>query len=288
MATGADYTYDINGLMIGAGTPYKVMKIDGLFALPDVIGDDEQRENSDGERSTNSEILAGRTVTIDLNILTDDLPPGTTVDDLYEDLQDVTSDIRTPFNFGIKRPGRDERFLSTKIKRRAFVADWEFTHGNGIGSVQLKATDPRIYGSTLVTNNIGLQTLAGGRSYPLAYPRSYGAGAIAGVLIINNDGTYSAPILLNVNGAGQDPIIEHVEQGRVMSFSGISIAAGDDLIIDTLAKTAFMNGASQRTKMLRAEWFLLNKGVNTIRFSSAISGPGQLMTLDVNFRPAWI
>jgi hypothetical protein len=287
MATGADYQYEINGLLIGRGTPYKVMNIDGLFALPDVLSSDEAREGADGERSADNETLAGRTITIDITMLTDEVAPLTN-DDLYEDLQAATSDIKTPLMFRIKRPGRPERFIEAKIRRRAFQANYEFSTGMAAGAVQLKALDPRIYSSDLESLQTVLQSLTGGRSYPLSFPRSYGAGAAAGTLTATNDGTYPTPVVLTVTGPLQDPIIEHIEKGRVLEFEDITLAAGEELIIDTGRKTALLNGVtSRRNLMKRAEWFLLDPGDNNIRFSSAISGPGQTGTLDIEFRSAW-
>lgn len=282
MATDSDYQYEINGLKIGHGTQYQVEKVEGLFSLPDLIISDTQREGSDGEYSSNDETLQGRTIDMDINMLGE----RDECDDLYEVLQDATSDIQNPFDFLIKRPGRSERRLRCKIRRRAFTSDYDFATGMAKGAIQLKAMDPRIYES--VVHQAGptpLYNISGGRSYPRTYPRAYTSAIITGTLPMPNDGTYPAPAFIRINGPVTNPTIEHLELGRTLVLTTV-LAAGEFIDIDLDNKTVLLNGTTNRRSTLTtAGWFLLVPGQNTLRYTGT-AGAGT-PTLSASWSSAW-
>jgi hypothetical protein len=285
--SNVDYQYDLNGLLIGKGTPYKVINIDGLFELPDVLSDDEPRPSVDGERSSNMETLAGRTISMDITMLTDEVP-GKTADDLYDALQRVTSSIRTTFPFKIKRPGFPERSVDVKIRRRAFPANYDFSNGMAAGAIQLKALDPRIYASDLsVGGPVGLSTVIGGLVFPHTVPFDFSSGGVYGIISAFNAGSYETAAVLTVSGGSVTNFtIEHLELGKVLAFT-TALASPDSMIVDLGKKTAMLNGiANRRNIMTTAQWFMLRPGNNSIRFNGTlVSGVPQLSAI---WRNAWV
>ncbi len=288
MATELDYQYDINGLLVGRGTPYQVLSVDGLFELPDVVISDTQREGADGEYSSNDETLSGRTITMQIAVNrelsndTDDF--SATADDLYERLQAATSDIRTAWALGIKRPARPERLIWVKTRRRAFQSNYDFARGYGEGALQFKALDPRIYKAALeVPTPIDVFGIFGGMTFPEAWPLTFGAATTQGTLNAVNEGTYPTPAKFQIVGPVTNPAIVHVGLQRTLQITG-SLAFNEILDIDLDARTVLLGDVNRRSWLTTAQWFMLQPGDNQLRFTGTTSGEPRMAA---QWRSAW-
>jgi hypothetical protein len=286
-----DYQYEFNGFKIGRNTKVKVLKVEGLFSMPDVVTSDTQREDADGEYSSDDETFTGRVVDFEVAIEAD---RSTGADDVYEQIQAATSNIKQSFPLYIKRPRRPERMVECKVRRRAFTSDASFARGIGKGALQFKAMDPRIYSRELYTPDPfgeANPSTSEGRPYPREYPLSYNdeiGGTISNLAIVQNLGTYSTPALIRIFGPMPPPILEHLTTSSSLVFN-TGLTAGQFYEINLDDKSITLNGAANRAKNLNrgvSSWFLLNSGKNVLRLRSA--GSTYTGQFTIQFRSAWV
>lgn len=283
-----DYQYELNGFLMGAGTSVRVTKVEGLFALPDVVSSDEQRDDGDGEYSSGDETLAGRTITFEVALEVEGAP----ADELYEKLQAATSVIRRSVPLKIQRPGRPERQVNCKIRRREFTSDAMFARGLGAGAVELKALDPRIYSSEehSLDPPVGQYSLAGvgGVTFPMLMPLKFNSTPQpANVGIVRNAGTYPTPAVIRIFGPITDPVLENMSTGEDLVFN-TTLGVGEYLEIDLDVHTIRLNGVAPRANTLdrvNSSWFLIEPGVWMFRLRG--SDTNYLGTFDVTWRDAW-
>jgi hypothetical protein len=147
------------------------------------------------------------------------------------------------------------------------------------------ATDPRKLGAETSTA-IGLPAGAAGLLFPAEAPFVFGGLSSPGEALVNNAGTYETDWTATFTGPLTAPVIEHVSLGRSLSFTGLTIAAGETLELDSRTKSALLNGTASRYSSLSStsRWWTLPVGNSTIRFRAG-SGSG---TLEVRHRPAYL
>lgn len=281
----ADYQYDFNGFLIGAGTNYKVMSVEGLFTLPDVYADDQARQGDDGDFSADDEVLGGKTFVFEIALLNEDSSP---CDGLYEALSRATNFINRDIPLTIRRPGTADRVIDVRTRRRHFPANWNFTHGMGLGLLELKALDPRLYSSDTHQLNIGaLANSQSGFGFPMGFPLGFG-GILntAGTISITNAGTYRTPATLRFDGPLTSPSVTHQQSGRTITLNA-SIAAGDNVVVDLEAHSVMYMGTTSRRNWMSpaSRWFYMESGQNTLLFRSASAG--EAGTLTVTWKDAW-
>lgn len=281
-----DFQYDIDGFTIGKGTPYKVMSIEGLFELPDVQSSDTGREGVDGDFSGDDEVLTGKTITVQLVLLDENRGAS---DSLYDALAAATNNISYDVPLTIRRPGKADRIIYVRTRRRAFRAGWNFSTGLGDGLIEFKALDPRMYSGATHSLLKGLGTSTqSGRGYPLSFP--YGYGGIlntAGTINCYNAGNYSAPAVIRLDGPLTAPRITHQESGRTITLT-TSIATGEFVLIDLDSHNLLYQGTSSRRAWLdpTSRWFMLAPGDNTLAFRS--SGVNEAGTMTITWKDAWV
>lgn len=277
-----DYTITFAGLTIGNGTPFQLMNIDGIENLPDIRVADSPRGGRDGEFS-GLDLLAGRDITIDLVIFDSGVGDYFTNIELFKAMS-LKAASESIFTFQL--PGRTSRQLMARARRRSLPVAQDYQFRYGAASVQFHATDPRIYDSTLTQVSTSLPTSSGGLSFAAAAPFVFGSGGTGGSLAAPNIGTYEAPYVIVFTGPLVAPSLEHVAQGKKLDFAGGSLAAGETLVVDSLSRTALLNGTASRYSWLTSlsQWFTLAPGANGLRFAGA-SGAG---SVQISYRSAWL
>jgi hypothetical protein len=160
--------------------------------------------------------------------------------------------------------------------------------------IPLKAGDPRKYAQTLTTiSGIGMARSVSGRTYPRTYPMTYQTPGTQSTSLslayAANAGTYNTGAIIRIYGPVSTPQIEHIESGNRLRFH-TDIATGDYLELDLLNRTALLNGTANRraTLEVRSHWFLLQPGVNTIRFNGSLTGEDAEPYMDIEYRSAWL
>jgi hypothetical protein len=138
---------------------------------------------------------------------------------------------------------------------------------------------------TVLPQNTGT---IGGRPYPLTFPRTYpaaGAGG-SGMGTIQNDGDYPTWPTFRIYGPCTNPAIYWVTPpGGAIVFTGLTVAAGDYLEVNSFAQTALINGLASSSRysdldFTQTVWQPCYAGATVIRFAPAtFSDPCQLVAL---------
>ncbi len=188
--------------------------------------------------------------------------------------------------------------VECRVRRRASVSRDRTTEFNPhILIVELVASDPAIYDDLLSTAALSVFAASAGLSYPVTYPKAYGAGGSGTGTIINNAGDWETWPTLKINGPSSgtltDPIVENVTTGKKIELNangGVSIGVGQQLIIEThpvRRSVLFATGASRYGRLSDAsEFWPLIPGDNELRFRGSGSTTGA--TVDVEWRSARI
>lgn len=155
--------------------------------------------------------------------------------------------------------------------------------------IQFKAPDPRKYADIEPSSPVTLSPptgAVGGVPYPTTVPFSFTTvGLATSTASITNAGTAPTRPTVTLNGPLADPQIANVTVGRSLAFTGLNIAAGDNVVIDFDRRTALYNGSASRNNYLAASsaWWELAPGGNNI----TIAAGGGSGTAVIAWRSAW-
>lgn len=154
-------------------------------------------------------------------------------------------------------------------------------------SVQWVCPDPIAYGQSVNEVNVPFATGSNaGRTYPRIYPLSYPAGVgPSGETLVTTAGTYSSWPTLRIFGPCADPKVYWLDPvttnnlGIQVAFTGLTIAGGDYVEVNTKARTAFLNGSpgSSRYSFIdfaNTSWAPLAAGANLLRFAPYSASTG--------------
>jgi phage-related protein len=148
----------------------------------------------------------------------------------------------------------------------------------GKTDVRFEATDPWIYSNTEKSVTASPGTTTGGLHFPLDFPLVFGVGSSGGSGSATNAGTAPAPWTATITGSTPNPKITHVESGKWLELSGLTVEVGQTLEFDSKQRSILLNGTASRRGLLTpaSTWFALQPGSNTIQFSSGGVTTGQL------------
>ncbi len=204
-------------------------------------------------------------------------------------------DSESPFVFAL--PGETAKRVNCRPRNAVspIAVDTEFGIARFI--VELPASDPAIYDDALSSDSLSVFAPSAGLSYPVIYPKAYGAGGSGAGTVVVNAGDWETWPTLKINGPSSgtltNPIIENVTTGLKLELNangGVAIATGQQLIIEThpsLRSIKFSTGASRYGKLSDAsEFWPLEPGNNELRFRA--SGTTTGATCGVEHRSAWI
>lgn len=279
-----DVTAVINGLTIGAGTSYRWADWpQGLLETPSIRVGDVPRAQAHG-------VIAGLDWMNSLAISFDILVLGSSRTDAEVKLaallaafapeqSNVALDVRISGSPSEYRLYGRPRGVQTALGRG-------FLSGTIRARAEFLATDPRKYSTTEQTASTGLATSSGGLTFPASAPFVFGSGGSGSTMSCPNDGTFAAPWVATFAGPLVAPTLTHVDSGKALILSGANIAAGETLIVDSLARTILLNGTASRYSWLAAtsQWFDLSPGTNSVNLTGA-SGSG---TVSLAWRSAWV
>ncbi len=188
--------------------------------------------------------------------------------------------------------------VECRVLRRGSVSRDRTTEFNPhILIVELVASDPAIYVDVLSSDSLAVFAPSAGLSYPVTYPKAYGAGGSGAGTIVDNAGDWETWPTLKINGPSSgtltDPIIENVTTGKTIELNangGVSIGVGQQLIVEThpvRRSILFAIGASRYGRLSDAsEFWPLEPGNNELRFRA--TGTTTAATVDVEWRSARI
>lgn len=274
------YQAELGGILLGYGTDYEFAAAPQGFGLPGFRTSDRDRPFRDGEIAAD-DLLAARKIVLDVWVL------GTT----DADAEDNLTALRAAWAPATANSELRVRLASTEYalvgRPRGCIAVLDLLKNGGTirARLEYKATDPRLYSAEVTDAALSLASVAGtGMTFPATFDLSFGGALSGGITTVTNSGLHPAPWVVTMNGDLVNPTLENVTTGETLSFSG-TVASGDQLIIDSEAKTVLLNGTASRYSWIEvgSSWFDLDPGENEIRFS-ADSGSG---TATLTYRSAW-
>lgn len=150
--------------------------------------------------------------------------------------------------------------------------------------IGLVAPDPRKYGTVLHTATATQASPAAGLAPPLTPPLTLPAGAPPMAVAVTNAGSYETRPTVTITGPITAPAVVNQTTGAAVSFSGMTLAASDQLVVDLAAKQSYLNGVF-RTADIGSSWWVLQPGTTTVQ----VTGTGTTgSTMTVAWRDAWI
>jgi hypothetical protein len=157
-------------------------------------------------------------------------------------------------------------------------------------SLNLLARDPRKYGVAEQSAAGSLGAPGGGASFPLAIPLVLPSREPGGEFFtVENTGTYEAPILARIVGPGRDLGIANLTTGQSLRYP-FELLNGDELVVDTEAGAAQLNGTSYRAPSPGStvtSKFLLPRGTSQMQFLGSRTDADVTPLLTMTWRPAW-
>lgn len=275
--------FTIDGFAFGDGTDYLLTQpVKGLPGGPAIRQSSAYRPQQDGAFA-GSGFYGSRDLTFAGLIVND--PGGW--DALFELESALTAHLEPKAPVLLEATLAGGRLIQTNVRATSpvtivernvsTVADWQ---------AQLVADDPRLYaGGPASTAAASVPSGAGvGLTFPMATPITFGVAALLGELVADNDGTVATPWVATFTGPLTNFTLEHMDQGRLLIFDG-DLAAGSTLVVDSDARTVYLDGTASRYDWLRyPRWFDLEPGSNTLRVNAS-SGTGGV---SLEWRSAWL
>ncbi|MBG0853217.1 phage tail family protein [Streptomyces spinoverrucosus] len=191
--------------------------------------------------------------------------------------------------------GDEERWLAVRlhgetlavrarISQRVLAADRTYaTQGVSRASVQWYATDPRRYSVTEHTAVTGAPQPESGLTWPLTWPLYWGEAASTGDVTAANGGSAPTHPVLTFTGPCAGPTVTDRTTARRLRYQ-ITLAAGDELVVDTAAGTVTLNGTASRRHTAAAdsspeELFAFEPGRAQLAFRPDTHEAGARMTV---------
>jgi hypothetical protein len=265
----ADYQYEYSGLLMGSGTPYIMEKVEGLYSLPDLRSRDSDRQDEHGVYP-GVDLLSSRRILLRVALNEVD---ATEVESLLANAGRAFRPGTVEESFVFQRPAQGgKRFVLAKTKRRSFDAevDWKYTRGKGRGTVELQASDPRIYSLTLKSAQVAM---ASGTS-------------AAGDLVVTNEGDFDTWATITIGGPTVDPRIQNADDDAREIKLQVTFTT-ETLVIDLKRKTVTVDGVD-RYDVVRndSQWWKIQPGTNTIKYNRTGTTGSSLLV--VEHRDTWI
>ena len=155
-------------------------------------------------------------------------------------------------------------------------------------SIPLVAPDPRKYATVPFS---GTATLPAPVINPLTLPVVLPAGfpgsipAIDSAVVCTNAGTFESRPVITVSGPITSPQVVNAATGQTITFTGLSLAATDQLVIYTDARQSFLNNSFQAADTSSA-WWVLEPGTTQVYLAGGNFAGGA--TITVSYSSAWL
>jgi hypothetical protein len=155
--------------------------------------------------------------------------------------------------------------------------------------IQVVCADPRIYSQALTTLMASGTVTTPGAAFPWAFDVNWGGGTGATQAVNpTNVGNFTAPCTLVVWGPCSSPQITNATTGESIYIDSLTLAAGEYVTVDTLARTVVKNDGTSVYAKVRfpgTTWFGLAPGSNTIQlWATATTAATEL---DCSWRDTW-
>jgi hypothetical protein len=281
----ADWECEYNGLAFGGDSAFAITQISGLVDLPAVTSGDSSRLLRHGTHP-GSDFLVDRTVTISLELY------GATDSEIETSVQSLLAAFV---------PGADEQALVMQIpgvangttfllwcrpRRRNVPINREWFYRIPIVTLEVAATDPRLYALTEGSQTILLPSASGGMEFNEVPNITFGTTGTGGEQTLNNAGTFSTAPVFKLTGPVTDPRLINVTSDETFHWEG-TVPTGSYLSVDMENRTVLLNGTSSRYNGLTSlsTFWELAPGDNSIQYRAAAYTAS---TAVASWRSAWV
>lgn len=266
------------GLLLGAGTSYRYVNLEGWMDLPDLRDGDIDFDNAHGSQP--GQLLVGRrvvTLSFTMSLSTADFAVAQTA------LRAATAPSENPAEEPlVAQWGGVKSMLNARVTRRSIPSPRDNGMGYSQGAIQWRATNPRLLHlpqiiAGPVTPPVGG---TGGLIYPLVYPLVYGSAQSGGELLITNVGNSAIQPVFRITGPSTGPVITNPDTGAQLAFDpSYVLPSGKKLLLSYEDRSVLLDDGVSRSNQLDTRgWFTLPVGTSRVRFTSA-DGQGQLEAL---------
>lgn len=283
-----DYQMQLGTLLLGAGTPYEIEADTGLVGWDDLPGldlADVPRPNAPGAWPGTIQPQS-RVITIQMSVHNDGAGHAANIAALRAATTATLLAGETPFAVQL---GGQMLFCSARCLQRSLPTGDNYAGGRTLKAlVQLEATDPRRYSPALSSAITGPPAATSGITWPVTWPVTWPAGTAGGTVNVVNAGDFNTPPTISIRGPLTTPAVYRLDTGDVLELNA-TLAAGDVVIIDTLAGTVTLNGSPANLLTDRSApvtSFLMLPGTTGLALRGAVTDPAASMT--VNWRSAYL
>lgn len=185
------------------------------------------------------------------------------------------------------------------VRRSGQVTETYPTLADVTFTVGMVAPDPRKYGTVQHQLLIGTAPsgVGGGLVVPFTIPFTLNPAAPPGEAVCVNAGTFGSPPVAVITGPVTGPTLANLTTGQTVSWSGVTLSAGQTMTVDFLNRQAWVGapnppglpgsptgGGAYAPAALFSSWWTLGPGNNVVQFGGFFgTGASCLMT----FYDAW-
>lgn len=282
----SDWQIEFRETLIGEGSPFALVRAEGLLDLPMLQTADRLRLRRHG-LSPGDDFAASRSIVLQIEV---NAETSSELNSTMSTLLEITRPGLAESPMTLQIPGLaggEKRRVNVRPRRRQVPIGLDFFYGLPIVTIEFVATDPRIYDSTPWQVSTALPSGGGGLYFPAVPPLTFSATSETGDVNAENEGTFPVAPVLRIDGPVVNPSVTHLEKGATLDFT-ISIADGDYLIVDAESRSVLLNGTSNRYSTLTSDstWWELDPGDNTVRFRSDANTEDAVLT--AYYRSAWL
>jgi len=267
------YSFAFNGFVFGgASSPFQILSVDGLEALPTLRVQDSDRGYQDGMFS-GRDFFSGRTISITIQIMSGNGLSAQANFNLLQAALQPQQTGTTPLQFQLAA-GDNFQYVNARVRKGIATVDPDYTYGRIKAQYDFFCPDPRYYDYTTQTATMAV-TLPLGRSYDRTYNLTFGGGSQTQTATITNSGDTTTYPLITIYGPITSPIVGSSTSGQTLSFN-YTMAQSDIISIDLLNKTILLNGNPARNLLIgSSQWFAAPPGTSLYYFTGTNTVSGQ-------------
>jgi hypothetical protein len=242
----ADFQWEFDGLLLGAGTPYGVTSAPGLLDLSGVRANFTPRARAHGGFSE-PHFGGGAVLDVEFDI---SATSSSTFTAAVLALEAATYPQAGTRPFWWRIPGHPLLTMAVQCLRRSIPLETAYAFGLvSKAALQFYAPDPLKYGASLSATT-GLPTTSGGLVYPLAYPLAYGSPVTGRVSCSNAGSAPTAPTFTvtgPIDAAGWQ--VTSIEDGVTATYTG-PLGSLDSVVYTPSNGRAALNVTADRSNLL--------------------------------------
>jgi hypothetical protein len=276
----ASYQYEFRGFLFGSGTPYIVSQAQGILSMPSTTDHDSDKEYEHGVHP-GTLTMGKRIIAFDLSIAG---AAGVDIETKQAELNRIfqtprlrQSRITEPLVFW--RPGQVKKAAYVRCTKREFSSTYKTARGLSVGSVELQAPDPRLYGLDTITAT-----------------KALGIGETTGDVSASGFGDFvdgTLPVI-EITGPATNPTIANIDDDSRTFKLAVILTAADAVRVDFQSQRIWKRTGIGQPWVEdftifdnTSKWWAVLPGENTIRCTRAAGNTAASATYSITSRDVW-